>query len=314
MSLAQPLWLLALLAIPTGWALYRRRHQRARRFAVRFPAAASLRGALPVVAPWRRHLPALLALAALVPLSVALARPRATVSVPREQASIVLVVDHSGSMAAGDVEPTRLAAAQQAANTFIDELPDRVQVGAVTYADGVDAGQQPDADHDLARKVIDAQTPGGATATGNALRTALGLLERRAPHAPAAIVLLSDGKTTTGADPVEAARQSGSRRKVPIYTVSLGEQGTLLQNPNPFAPPLDVSPDPQTLRQVARVSGGRAFTAADSERLQGIYRDLGSRLGSRPLQREVTAAFAAGGLVLLLAAGAAGHRRPVRLV
>ena len=313
MSFAEPLWLLTLLAIPLAWLLYRSRRERAGRHAVRFPAVASLLAAVAVVPSWRRPLPALLALAAVAPLSAALAKPRVDVSVPVDRASIVLVADHSGSMNATDVEPTRLAAAQQAANTFVDELPAKVRLGIVTYAGGVDAVQAPDVDHQLTRDVIDGQVADGATATGEALRTALSLLERGGERIPAAIVLLSDGKTTEGAEPVEIAAQAGSDRKVPIYTVALGTDGALLDNPS-GGPPIDVSPDPETLREIAEVSGGQAFLAEDGGNLEGIYEQLGSELGTRTVKREVTAGFAVAGLVLLLGAGVASQRRPLRVI
>jgi Ca-activated chloride channel family protein len=130
---------------------------------------------------------------------------------------------------------------------------------------------------------------------------------------PSAIVLLSDGKTTQGAEPVEIAAQDGSDRKVPIYTVALGHQGALLDNPT-GGPPIDVSPDRETLREIASVSGGQAFEADDSGNLEGIYEKLGSQLGTRTVKREVTAGFAVAGLVLLLGAGVAAQRRPLRLV
>lgn len=314
MSFAAPLWLLALLAVPAAAWLYRRRRGRAARFAVRFPATGALLAAAPAVPAWRRHLPALLAMAAMVPLATALARPRLSASVPLERASIVLVTDHSGSMIAADVEPSRLAAAERAANAFIDQLPGEVRLGVVAFAGAVDAVQPPVSDHDLARQVIARQSAAGATATGEALRTALSLLGRGGSRAPGAIVLLSDGKNTEGADPVGVARQPGSARKVPIYTVALGRPGTLLDNPDPFGPPIDVSPDRATLRQIASVSGAQAFEAGDSGNLQSIYEKLGSQLGTRPVRREVTAGFAVAGLVLLLAAGVAAQRRPLRLV
>lgn len=313
MSFAAPLGLLALLAIPLSALLYARRRGRARRFAVRFPAAGSLLLAAPAVPAWRRHLPAALALAAMAPLALALAKPQASVSVPIDRASIVLVTDHSGSMNATDVAPDRLTAAEKAANAFVDELPARVRLGVVTYAGGVDAVQSPDTDHDLARLVIDGQTADGATATGDALSAALDLLARGAKGAPAAIVLLSDGKTTSGSDPVGVAQQAGADKKVPIYTVALGKDGAILQNPDPFQPAIDVSPDAETLREIASVSGGRAFTADDSGNLQGIYAKLGAQLGTRTVKRERTVVFALAGLALLLGAGIAAQRRPLRV-
>lgn len=315
MSFADPLWLLTLLALPAVWLLYRRRRGRAGRYAVRFPAAATLLAAAPAVPAWRRHLPALLVLAAMVPLCAALAKPRVAVSVPVDRASIVLVADHSGSMRATDVEPTRMEAAKRAANTFVDELPARVRLGIVAYADTVDTVQAPDVDHDLTREVIAGQTADGATATGEALRSALGVLDRDRVRVrpPSAIVLLSDGKTTEGAEPVGIAEQAGKDRRVPIYTVALGTEGATLQNPDPDGPPIDVSPDRETLRQIAEVSGGQAFEADDSGNLEGIYEQLGSELGTRTVRREVTAAFAGAGLLLLLGAGIAAGRRPALL-
>jgi Ca-activated chloride channel family protein len=312
-SFAQPIWLLTLLTIPLVWLLYAWRRGRAGRFAVRFPAVSSLLAAAPAVPAWRRHLPALLAVAAMAPLSAALAKPRMDVSVPVDKASIVLVTDHSGSMMATDVDPTRLAAAQKAANTFVDELPAKVRLGIVAYAGAVDAVQAPDVDHQLTRDVIDAQVADGATATGEALRSALSLFQRENGRVPSAIVLLSDGKTTQGAEPGQIAAQDGSDRKVPIYTVALGHQGALLDNPT-GGPPIDVSPDRETLREIASVSGGQAFEADDSGNLEGIYEKLGSQLGTRTVKREVTAGFAVAGLVLLLGAGVAAQRRPLRLV
>jgi Ca-activated chloride channel family protein len=313
MSFRDPIWLLVLLVIPAFWLLYRARRARAARFAVRFPAAATLSLAAPAVAAWRRHLPALLAVAAMVPLAVALARPERSVSLPIDRASIVLVTDHSGSMNATDVEPSRLVAAKKAANTFIDELPARVRLGAVTYAGGVDAVQAPDTNHKLARNVIDGQVADGATGTGDALKSALDLLRREAKNSPSAIVLLSDGANSTGSQPTAVARQSGASKRIPIYTVALGTDGAVLQTGDPFQPEIDVSPDRETLAAIARVSGGKAFNANDSGKLEGIYSKLGSRLGTRKSKRELTAGFAAAGLVLLLGAGIAGQMRPPRI-
>jgi Ca-activated chloride channel family protein len=313
-SFAQPIWLLTLLALPVLWLLYRQRRERAGKFAVRFPAASTLLAAMPAVPAWRRHLPALLALAAMLPLSLALAKPKVNRSVPVDRASIVLVTDHSGSMNATDVEPTRLAAAERAANTFIDELPARVRLGVVTYAGAVDAVQNPDTDHDLTRRVIAAQTADGATATGDGLQSAIDLLQRDGRRIPSPLVLLSDGKTTAGSEPIGVASQEGSEKKIPIYTVALGTPGAVLQNPDPFGAPIDVSPDRQTLRDIAQVSGGEAFQADDSGNLESIYQKLGSQLGTKTVKREVTAGFAIAGLVLLLGAGFAAQRRPLRVI
>jgi Ca-activated chloride channel homolog len=307
MSFSSPLWLLGLLVVPAALVAYRAARNRSNRYAVRFTALPALRLAAATVPDRRRHLPTVLALAALAALVVALARPRTTVRVAVREASVMLVSDHSGSMQATDVAPTRLAAAQRAANTFIDQLPLRVLVGAVAFSTAPDGVQAPSTDHQAARAIINAQTANGATATGDALALAVQLLHRGSKPPPSAIVLLSDGAANAGQDPVVVARQAGAD-KIPIYTVALGSPGATIPNPDPLAPALDVSPDPQLLAQISQVSGGRAFTAQDAGRLSTIYKSLGSQLGSRATRHEVSASFALGGLVLLLAAGAASLR------
>jgi Ca-activated chloride channel family protein len=310
-----PIWLLGLVLVPLALAAYAASRARARRYAVRFPAVSTLALAAAGVTSWRRHLPSALALAALVALVLALAKPQATVSVPIQRAAIMLVTDHSGSMQADDVQPNRLAAAQRAARTFLDALPGTVRVGVVAYSDGIDAMQKPSSDHAGARDVIDAQVANGSTATGDALQVALDTLRSDRQHGrrpPAAIVLLSDGKTTSGRDPAPVARTAG-RLKIPVYTVALGTRGATIPSPVPFGQPQSVAPDPETLRQIAQLSGGRAFTAEDQAELNSIYRTLGSQLGARRERREITAAFALGGLVLLLGAAASSLRWSGRL-
>lgn len=316
MSFGHPLFTLGLLLIPllvaAQMALQRRR---ARRYAVRFTAVPGLKAAA-AAAPrdWLRHVPATLLLAALASLVFALAKPERTVAVPANRGSIMLVTDHSRSMEATDVAPDRLGAAQAAANRFLSEVPSEVRVGVVAFSNSPDAVQSPSSDHSLARRVIDLQVADGATASGDALQVALDTLtsdKQNGKRPPAAIVLLSDGKTTTGRDPVEVARTAG-RLHIPIFTVALGTADATVPNPG-FGPPLPVPPDPQTLAEISRVSGGRAFTAEDSNRLASIYKSLGSQLGTKNVKREVTSSFALLGLGLLLGGAALGVRTRARL-
>jgi Ca-activated chloride channel homolog len=258
-------------------------------------------------------LPAALMLAAIALIAVALARPRITYQAAVQQASVVLVTDHSGSMAANDVQPTRLAAAVAAANTFIDQLPSTVRLGAIGFGSTPDSVQQPVAGHGAARALIDAQSAGGGTDTGDALQLALQQLHAGDPkHPPAAIVLLSDGSANAGPDPVTVARAAG-RARIPIYTVALGTPNGVLTSPDPFSPPVAVPPDPQLMAQIAEVSGARAFNAQTAGQLSSIYKHLGSELGSVTRKREITFAFAIGGVVLLVLAGASSARRFGRL-
>jgi Ca-activated chloride channel family protein len=314
-SFASPLWLLGLALVPLALLAYEASRRRGSRYAVRFTAVPALKLAAGTVPAWRRHVPAALALAALAALVLALAKPQKTIAVPIERASIMLVTDHSRSMSATDVEPDRLSAAQRAARTFINQLPDQVRLGAVAFSDSPDAVQAPSSDHDDARRIVDGQVADGATATGAALEVAIDALKndkQNGKRPPSAIVLLSDGKTTVPPDPVPIARTAG-QLKIPIYTVALGTRDATVPNPNPFGTPLLVAPDPETLRQIAEVSGGKAFTAEDSDSLKSIYKTLGSQLGTKKQQKQITASFAIGGLVLLLGAGVASLRWAGRL-
>jgi len=311
-SFAAPIGLLALALAPLALFLHGASRRRARRYAVRFPAAATLALAAGGTPAWRRALPVALLLASIAALALALAKPQKTVAVPIERASIMLVTDHSRSMMADDVNPSRLQAAKNAAHTFLDQLPAAVRVGLTTYSDVPDSTQAPTTDHALVRRMIDAQVADGGTATGDALQVALETLQREPRGAdgrrpPSAIVLLSDGATTLGRDPVGVA-QLAHEARVPIYTVALGTSDATVPNPGFGPPEIPVPPDPATLRRIAVVSGGRAYSAQDDTQLSSIYKTLGSQLGSRRIHREVTAAFAIGGLVLLLGAAAASAR------
>jgi Ca-activated chloride channel homolog len=301
MRLDSPIWLLALLAIPALLALQAASRRRGRRYAVRYTAVSTLAQAAGEVALWRRWLPTALALAAVAVLVLTLARPSKAYRVPVRQAAIVLVTDHSGSMSADDVAPSRLAAAEKAADTFIDQLPKSAKVGVVAYSDTPDVVQAPSTDHSRARDAIGAQTAQGATATGDALQAAIDLLRQGHSHIPSAIVLLSDGATTAGRDPVGVAQIAG-RAHIAIDTVALGTPGATIQTPDG---PVDVSPDPETLRQIADASHGQAFTASDETHLSSIYKGLGAQLGTQTRRHDVSSGFAIGGLALLLAAGLA---------
>ncbi len=312
MSFKEPLYLLGLLLVPFAAAAWVARRQHVRRYAIRFPATASAALAVGRVPTWRPFVPMTLLLASLAALVVALARPEHSVAVPIERATIMLVTDHSRSMEADDVAPDRLAAAQKAADTFLKQVPRKVRVGIVAYSTAPDAVQPPTTDRDPVRQIVDAQFPDGATATGDALSIALNSITQDTgagtggKQPPSAIVLLSDGKTTTGRDPVSVAQAAG-QAKVPIYTVALGTEDGVVTGPG-FGGYVPVPPDPDTLSSIAQESGGQAFTAEDSGRLNDIYKSLGSKLGSKKKKKETTAAFALGGLLLLLGAAVSSAR------
>jgi Ca-activated chloride channel homolog len=315
-SFGHPIWLLGLLALPLLLLVQIAQQRRVRRYAVRFTGVSNLKLAAAGGGPsWRRHVPTALVLAALALLALALARPQRSVAVPVGRASVMLVTDHSLSMEADDVQPDRLSAAQAAAHSFLGSLPKHVKVGAVAFSDTPDTVQAPSEDHAASRRVIDSQQPGGATDTGDALAVAIQALSGSASGGkrdPSSIILLSDGRTTTGRDPVGVAREAG-KLHIPIYTVSLGTENALIPNPGGFGPPVPVPPDPETLHQIARASGGRAFTAEDDSQLSSIYKSLGAQLGSRDQKKQITAAFAIAGIGLLIGAAAASMRISGRL-
>ena len=285
MSFQSPAFLVGLALIPLLVALYLRTERRPQAFA---PVKL-----LPSVAPhragWRRHAAVAGYGAALVALLVALAKPQATVARPTQQARVVVVTDRSGSMLAKDVAPNRLTAAKRAAGTFLDAVPDEVRVGAVAFNQRAEVLQSPTRDHDAVREALQSVKAAGTTATGDAIKTALQSIKG---SAPAAIVLLSDGKSVRGSDPVEAA-QDAKRRKIPIYTVALGTVNGTIDGGR------SVPPDPRTLARIARVTGGRAFTAGDVEALDQVYERLGSQVATEQRKVEVTSVFAGGALLLM---------------
>ena len=306
MSFASPWLLLGLLAIPLIVAGYVLSERRRRGQAAAFASAPVMPSVAPAQPGWRRHAPLALFALALTALLAALARPERSVAVPVEQASVVLATDHSGSMQATDVEPNRLIAAREAALTFLDKVPDDVRVGAVAFDHRARAISGPTTDRTRVRAGITTLRSTGGTATGEALQTALAMLRTQkgadGKQVPAAIVLLSDGKSTHGREPLPVANEA-KRLGIPIYTVALGtQQGTI---PVPAAGggtrAQPVPPDVETLRRIAEQSGGEAFSTADAEELATVYEKLGSKVAMREEQREMTAGFAGGALILLVA-------------
>ena len=310
MSFREPLFLLALAALPLLALAYLRSERRGRRGREAFAPAALRPSVAPVRAGWRRHVTVAASGLALAILILALARPQTTVAVDVDQATIVVVTDRSGSMLAEDVSPTRLAAARVAAQDFVDAVPEDVRVGAVAFNQTAHALQSPTRDHEAVKEALAGVEAAGSTATGEAIHSGLALIraarsgDRSRRPAPAAIVLLSDGKSVRGRDPLAAASVAKQER-VPIYTVALGtDQGTI-ETRSGTEP---VPPDPETLELIAERSGGRAFAVEDAERLREVYQRLGEQVISEQRKQEVTGAFAGAALLLLLAGVAASLR------
>jgi Ca-activated chloride channel family protein len=331
-SFERPWLLLALLVVPLAVALYLLAERRRMRYAIRFTnvdvLAGVLRGRI-----WRQYLPAALFLLAIAALCVGVARPQRTTLVPKDRATVILVVDVSRSMEARDVKPSRIGAASAAVRLFLDKVPDRVQVGLIAFAGDPAVAAPPTTDHTLVREALDTlqwYPSFGGTAIGDALAEAVRLGQQAvgggngnlasvtaAPsgqtHGLVSILFLSDGAQTRGEllplDGAERARAAG----IPVYTVALGTpNGTLRfgsRPPQGFPGGLGqgrrvpVPPDPDTLRAIANRTSGQFFAAHDAKSLRAAYSKLGSRLGRKPGKTEITYGFLAGAAGLLIAAG-----------
>jgi Ca-activated chloride channel family protein len=305
-----PLVLAALAVLPVLVALYIDRDKRRVASQAQFGNPDLLPNVVDRTPGRLRYLPPLVLLVALVFMIVGVARPHATVSVPREEATIVLAMDSSRSMKATDIEPTRLDAARTAAKTFLDEVPEKYRVGVVSFATRAAVGVAPTEDRTLAAAALDHLKPGEGTAIGDAvalsLRVGRAREGRAEPAPPRAIVLISDGARDGGRiEPGEAA-QEAKRRGVPVYTVLVGTPEGVVEEelPGGFTRFIRVPPSPETLERVATTSGGEFFAVPDAEGLKQVYEELGSRLGNRDEDREITDVFAAlaAGLLLIAAA------------
>lgn len=318
MTFATPLALIALLALPALVACYLLMQSRRRRAAEAFASSTFLPSVAPQRPRWRRHAPLLAYLGALALLLVALAGPRvATATTERMQT--MLAIDVSGSMAATDVKPNRVTAAQHAADLFVTKVPAQVKIGVIQFNQVPEVLALPTLNRTSVFQALGSLRVRGGTAIGEALRSALAILSpgSRAAREPASdtaagrargvIVLVSDGKSTNGVDPLVVARQARTLH-IPIYTVALGTPGGTIT----VTPPdgegtrvVRVPPDPAALAQIARASGGRSYTARDAERLGEIYKRIGQSIARHGERRNVAPDFLAAALAAGLLAGLA---------
>jgi Ca-activated chloride channel family protein len=331
----QSLW--TMFALPLLPALYlwllRRRHQAALRYSNLEVVRAAAGN------PWRRHVPPALLLLACALLALALARPTAPVTLPWARTTIMLAMDVSRSMRVTDVKPSRMEAAQEAAKMFLRELPKNIDVGLVTFAGSTQVAQRATLDRASLVSAIDAFQMQIGTAVGNAIvlclaelfpehgidlegmtfgarpNKALGRDEKEkgkekaaplqiTPVAPgsydaAAIILLSDGRRTTGIDTLQAAKMAADRG-VRIYVVGLGTPDGHVAADEGMAIYLKL--DEPTLREVARMTGGEYHHAGTAEMLRTVYQDLGSRLQVQTRETELTGVLALAAGVLVAAA------------
>jgi Ca-activated chloride channel family protein len=308
MSFQWPQLLAALALVPLLVVVYLAAQRRRRAYALRFASFALLDAVVTRSPGWRRHVPPLLYLLSLSALLVALARPTAVLAVPRDQASAVLVLDVSGSMSADDLRPSRLVAAQEAARTFVDRLPDGTRVGLVTFQSHATVLVPPTNDRDALDQALDRLQANGGTAIGDGLSAALDQVSQRPTDAsgrptPAVIVLLSDGQPTAGIPPAEAAARA-KQAGVKVHTVGIGQRGAAPVIGNNQTARLDEG----TLRQIASATDGQYFYAGESAELRDIYADLSAEIAWVEEKTEVTALLAGLGSALMVVAGLLGLR------
>jgi Ca-activated chloride channel family protein len=314
MTFGDPILLAGLILVPLAALVYASLQARKRREAATFANPALMPNLVTARPGWRRHLPPLLLLLALTAMIVALARPQRTVAAPERAATVMMVTDVSGSMNATDVQPNRLTAAVRAANELTDKLPKTFRLGLVAFSDFAEQRAAPSTDRTAVKGALDQLTAVGGTAMGLGLERGLEAARTPVPdesgsgtrQLPAVLVLLSDGKDTQGGiSPIEVAQRARAAH-IPIYAVALGTPDGEVEVQDAFGitTRIQVPPDTETLKEIARVSHGKFFEASDSSKLSEIYSGLGTRLSSKQVKEEVTVAFAGGALVLLLAGGA----------
>jgi Ca-activated chloride channel family protein len=324
MTFIWPTMLLLLLAAPL-LALFYTRAQRGRQkitaaygqFGLAQQAAGKSLG-------WRRHIAPVLFLLAVIILLAALARPQTVVSLPRVEGQVILVFDVSGSMAADDMDPTRMEAAQAAARLFVDKQPATVQVGVVAFSDSGFSVQVPTNEKDAVMASIDRLGPVRGTSLANGIHAALNTIfatkatpssmysvltpvptPTQAPlpegaHSGAVIVLLSDGENNENPDPLTAAEQA-AEQGVRIHTVGIGSPAGAVIQVEGFS--IHTQLNERLLQEIAQVTGGTYFKADSAEELAEIYGQLRPDLVVKPETTEVTSVFAGAGIFVLMLGG-----------
>lgn len=307
------LWML--LLVPVLVAIYVYALRRKNRTGMRFTNTSVLGKVVPKQSQWRRHLAVAMSLLSLITLVLAWARPNGVEKVPRERATIVLVVDVSRSMAATDVSPTRLEAAQQLSIDFLNQLPEQYNVSVVSMSGNPATRLGPTTDRTYARRAIEGLALQDSTAVGDAIYVALSAIQM-APKAddgsvaPGAIVMLSDGQNTAGRSPLQAAAQAATDG-VPIHTIAYGtENGSVdLDGTRERVPP-----DRELMAAIATETKGSTSTAESAGDLSRVYNTIRSEVGYEEVLKETTAQWAGYGLafavVAALAAVSLGARWP----
>lgn len=311
----QPERLWVLLVVPLLVALYVWALRRKGRTGMRFTNTAVLGRVVPRQSQWRRHLAVALSLLSLITLVLAWARPNGVDRVPRERATVVLVIDVSRSMEATDVDPSRLEAAKALSLEFVRSLPEQYNLAVVSMSGNPAVRLPPTTDRTYAERAVNGLTVQDSTAVGDALYVALDAI-RMAPKgddgsvAPGAVVMLSDGQNTLGRAPTQAADEA-RKASVAVHTIAYGtDNGSVdLDGKRERVPP-----DRELMQTIATMTGGRYSTAESARDLADVYRTLRSEVGYEEVKKETTAVWAGYGLafavVAALAAVSLGARWP----
>jgi Ca-activated chloride channel homolog len=313
MSFTQPWWLLLLLAVAGLAVAYWLMQKRRVRDTLKFSNLELLEKVAPKGPRWVRHVPTALVLVALLLLTVALAGPTAEAKVPRNRATVIMVIDVSLSMQATDVAPTRLQAAQVAAKSFADRLTPGINLGLISFAGTAAVLVSPTVDREPVKRAIDNLKLSESTATGEAILAGLQSIESFSQGLsggpdgppPARVVLMSDGKQTLpGPDGENEPRGSftaahkASEMKIPISTISFG---TLLGRIDLSGRSTPVPVDDDSLRKIAQISGGQFFTAASQEELQAVYENLSEQIGYEVRRVDTSRPWLIAGFLLAMA-------------
>ena len=304
MTFQSPLWLLALLGVLALVGFYVWVQRRRQAYAARFTNVALLGSIMPKRPAWRRHLAFGVVALGLATLVVSLAVPSTEVRVPRERATVVMAVDVSLSMQATDIQPDRFRAMQSAAKEFVDVLPERINLGLVSFAGTATTLVPPTTDRVQVANAIDNLDLAESTAIGEAVFTSLTAIENfqstveagEDEPPPARIVLLSDGQTTVGREDtqaIDAARAAG----VPVSTIAFGTDYGTLDLDGEIVP---VPVDRAALEEIADQTGGSYSEAASAAELEQVYADLGSQIGYTTEPKDVSAWFVRGGVLVAL--------------
>lgn len=306
MSFISPLRLLLFLPVLALLGFYLVQAIRRSQYAVRFTDLSLLASVAPRrPAWWKRHIPAALLLLSLLAMVISLGRPTATERVPRERATVVMAIDVSNSMDADDVSPTRLDAAKDGAQAFVDQLPRRLNLGLVAFDGSASVLVSPTTDREAVRSAIDTLQLGPGTAIGDAVAASLDSIaavpgEPGQPPAPGRIVLLSDGETTRGL-PNNTAAQEALAKNVPVSTIAYGTQeGEVTIQGRTIGVPVNK----QALEQLADQTKGASYSAETGDELKDVYSDIGSSIGYDERKVEIGRWFVGAALLLGLVSAA----------